>query len=54
MLDEEFNEINCKKSPLDEGVVFMLVVMESDHLTIIGINPGKSNDRTSEIAADIF
>lgn len=23
MLDEQFNEINCRKSPLDEGVVFI-------------------------------
>lgn len=54
MLNEQFNEINGRKSPLNERVVFMLIVMESYRLPIVGIDPGKSNDRASKIAADIF
>lgn len=53
MLNEQFNEIHGRKSSLNEGVVFMLVVMESHQFAIIGINPGKSNDRASKITADI-
>ena len=54
MLNEQFNEINGRKGPLNERVVFMLIVMESHHLPIVGINPGKSNDRAAKITADIF
>lgn len=54
MLNQQFNEINGRKSPLDKGVVFMLIVMKSHHLPIVGINPGKGNDRASKIPADVF
>lgn len=54
MLNQQFNEINGRKSPLDKGVVFMLIVMESHHLPIEEINPGKGNDRASKIPADVF
>lgn len=53
MLNEQLNKINGRKSFLNERVIFMPIVMESYRLTIIGINPGKSNDRTAKIAADI-
>ena len=43
-----------RKSLLHKRVVFMLIVMESHHLPIVGINPGKSNDRAAKITADIF
>lgn len=32
----------------------MFIVMEHYHLPIVGINPGKCNDRTTKIAIDIF
>lgn len=32
----------------------MLIVMEGDVIAIVGINPGKGNDRAAKIAADIF
>ncbi len=54
MRNKQFNEINGRKSPLNERVVFMLIIMESYQFPIVGINPGKSDDRTSQIAADIF
>ena len=54
MLNEHFNEINGRKGPLNERVVFMLIVMESYLLPIVGIDLGKCNDRASKIAADIF
>lgn len=53
MLNKKFNKINGRKRPLNERVIFMLIVMESHHLPIVGINPGKSNDRASKIVADI-
>lgn len=54
MLNEQFNKINGRKRPLNERVVFMFIVMESHRFAIVGINPGKGNDRTAKIAADIF
>ena len=54
MLNKQFNEINGRKSPLNERIVFMLIIMESYHFPIVGIDPGKRDDRASQIAADIF
>ena len=54
MLNEQLNKINGRKRPLNERVVFMPIVMESHRFAIVGINPGKGNDRTAKIAADIF
>ena len=54
MLNEQFNKINGRKRPLNERVVFMLIVMESHRFAVVGINPGKGNDRTAKIAADLF
>lgn len=53
VLNKQFNKINGRKRRLNERIVFMLIVMKSYHLTVIGINPGKGNDRTAKIAADI-
>lgn len=54
MRNKQFHKINGRKRPLNERVVFMFIVMESHRLAIAGINPGKGNDRTAKIAADIF
>lgn len=54
MLYQEFSEIDGRKSPFHKRIIFVSVVVESDIFTIIGINPGKGDDRTTEIAADIF
>ena len=54
MQNEQLNEINGGKSLLHKRVVFMPIVMESHHLPIVGINPGKSNDRAAKITAEIF
>ena len=53
MLDKEFDKIKSRKSLFYKSIVFMAVVMEGNKIAIIGINPGKSNDRPSEITADI-
>lgn len=53
VLYEEFDEINGGKRPPHKRIVLMPVVMESDCVAVIGINPGKGNGRTSEVAADV-
>ena len=35
-------------------VIFMAVVMESDKITIVAVNPGGGDDRASEIAPDVL
>lgn len=54
MLDEQLNKIDGRKGSSDERIVFMPVVMEGYVITIIGVNPGKGDDGTAKIAADIF
>lgn len=54
MLYEELNEVDGREGFLDKDIVFMPVVMESDVFAVIGVNAGKSNDRPSQVTADIF
>ena len=54
MLDKQFDKIYGRKSCFDESIIFMPVIMKSHVIPIVGIDPGKSNDRTPKIAADIF
>lgn len=54
MLDEQADKVDGRKSPSDEGVIFMLIIMEGHIFTVIGINPGEGDDRASKITADIM
>ena len=54
MTYKKFNELHDRKCFLHISIIFMTVVMKSDEVTIIFIDPGSGDDWTSEIAADIF
>lgn len=54
MLEQQFDEIHGRESFAYKRVIFMFIVMESYIFTIIRIDPGKSNNRTTKITADIF
>ena len=54
VLYQQFNEINGREGLPYKGIIFMPVVVECHIVTIIGIDPGKGNDRASKITADIF
>lgn len=54
MLDEQFYKVNGRKRFFDKSVVFVPVVVESHIVPVIGIDPGKGDDRASKVAADIF
>lgn len=54
MLEEQADKVDGRKSPSDEGVIFMFIIMEGDIFTVIGINPGEGDDRASQITADIM
>lgn len=54
VLDKQLNKINSGKSFHNKRIIFMLVVMKGHVITIVRIDSGKSNDRSTKIAADIF
>ena len=53
MLYQELDEVDGRDGLLHKYIVFVPVVMERDVFTVIGVNAGKSNDRSSQVAADI-
>ena len=54
MADEAFYELHNRDGFFHIFVIFMPVVMESDKVAIIFINPGSGNHGSSEITPDIF
>ena len=54
MPDQAFDEIHDRDRFLYKFIIFMPVVMKSDLFTIIFINPGSGDHRTSKITTDIF
>lgn len=53
VLDEQLDKVDGRKCFSDKRIIFMFIVMKSYIITVIGINPGKGNDRTSQITANI-
>jgi len=54
VLKQQFNEINGREGLFDKRIVFMLIVVESYIVAVIGINPGKCNGGPPRITAGIF
>ena len=54
MPDEPFYEIHNRNGFFHIPVIFMPVVMESDKVAVVFVNPGCGDDGTPEIAANIF
>lgn len=54
MLDKQRNEVHYGNRFFNVGIVFMLIVVEGHVFTVIRINAGGGNDRTSKVAADVF
>ena len=52
--DETFYEIHDRQSFLHILVIFMAVIVESNGISIIPINPGCGYDGSAKIAADVF
>lgn len=52
--DEPFYEIHDRQSFLHILVVFMAVIVESNGISIISVNPGCGYDGSAKIAADVF
>ena len=54
MPDQPFDEIYNRNRFLYIFIIFMSIVMEGNHSTILFVNPGSGDDRTSKIATNIF
>lgn len=54
VLDQKGDEVQSRNCFLYKSIVFMAVEMESNIFPIVRINAAQSNDRPSEIAADVF
>ena len=54
MPDETSYELHNRKRFFDIGIIFMAVVMEGDKVAIIFVDPGGGNNRTSQIASNVF
>ena len=54
MLDEPVNEIKGEDGLHNEFVILMTVIVKGDHVSIIFINAGSSDDGSFKIASDVF
>ena len=54
MADETFYEIHNRQSFFHILFIFVTVIVESDGISVIPVNPGSGNYRSAKIAADIF
>ena len=54
MADKTLYELHNRKGFFHIGVIFVAVVMEGDKVAIIFVNPGGGNNRTSQIAPNVF
>lgn len=54
MLNKEFDEVDGRKRLFNVDIVFMAVIVKSYRFTIVGVDAGKPDDRSSEITTDVF
>ena len=54
MPDQTFDEVHNRDRFLYIFIIFVSIVMKSDHRTIIFVDPGSGDHRTPQIASDIF
>ena len=54
MPDKALYELHNRKGFFHIGVIFVAVVMESDGVAIIAVNPGCGNNGTPQIAPNVF
>ena len=54
MPDQTFDEVHNRDRFLYIFIIFVSIVMKSDHRTIIYVDPGSGDHRTPQKASDIF
>ena len=54
MYNQAFDKVGDGNTFRDRFMILMALIMERHEITVIGINPGSGNDRSSKISADVF
>ena len=54
MLNEAFNKIHYRNRFFYVCIILMTIIVKSDKVTIIFIDSGSGNNRTTEITTDVF
>lgn len=54
MYNQAFDKVGDGETFRDRFMILMTLIMERHGISIIGINPGSSNDRSSKVSADVF
>ena len=54
MYDQPFDKVNGRDAFCDCFMVLMALIMERHEITVIGINPGSSNNRSPKVSDDVF
>lgn len=54
MYNEAFDKVNGGDAFRDRFMIFMALIMEGHGISIIGVNPGSSNDWPAKISADVL
>lgn len=53
VLNDKLNELNGRNCFFDKRMIFVFMVMKGNHVAIIGVNSGESNDGSAEVACNI-
>ena len=54
MYNQAFDKVNGRDAFCDCFMVLMALIMERHEITVIGINPGSSNNRSPKVSDDVF
>lgn len=54
MMDQTLNELHDRDGFFYIDIILMAIVVEGDQVTIIGINAGSGNDRSTKITPNVF
>ena len=54
MYNQAFDKVGDGNTFRDRFMILMALIMERHEITVIGINPGSSNNRSPKVSADVF
>ncbi len=54
MYYQAFDKVGDGNTFRDRFMILMALIMERHEITVIGINPGSSNNRSHKVSADVF
>ena len=54
MYNQAFDKVGDGNTFRDRFMILMALIMERHEITVIGINPGSSNNRSPKVSDDVF